>query len=304
MPPVHPTDASQIPFRVHLTGFGPFRDIKLNPSWIAVQPLEGEVLTKPPPPLSGPSITTASSSSSSSSSTPRRQQRRPIELSTSLLPVEYQAVETLAPKLQVQEGHSAAPDLIIHVGVSAGDTAIRLEQRARKYGYESADAQGRFAKREGGTLRTGKDEAGDEDAGGGRGGGGEGEGAFGRGGFTGAEWTSAPEELRTHVDAVRVIRWAKEQGVQWISTSEDAGLYLCEYSFFASLATARRLNPDAPTPVQFIHVPSLGHPYSAEELTAALRLLVWGIAEQFLLGEDELDGDGGGTNGFAHEQEN
>lgn len=34
-----------------------------------------------------------------------------------------------------------------------------------------------------------------------------------------------------------------------------AGLYLCEYSFYASLATAQLRKPDDPTPVQFIHIP-------------------------------------------------
>ncbi|KWU43780.1 peptidase C15, pyroglutamyl peptidase I-like protein [Rhodotorula sp. JG-1b] len=258
MAPIDSRDAQDRPFRVHLTGFGPFRDIKHNPSWLAVEPLNGEVLTGPPAPLSG----------HAASASRRRSPRRPILLSTSLLPVEYAAVEDLAPRLQRpdHDEETPPPDLVIHVGVSAGDSAIRLEQRARKFGYNSLDAAGRLAP----SSRSG-------DA--------EGKGA--RRGFVAEEWEAAPEELRTVVDADKVIRWVKSQGVAFISPSDDAGLYLCEYSFFASMATAIRLNPANPTPVQFIHVPPVGQPYSGEELTRAIRLIVWAIVEEALPGRGE-----------------
>ncbi|GAA5957108.1 hypothetical protein JCM8115_003958 [Rhodotorula mucilaginosa] len=254
MAPIDSRDAQDRPFRVHLTGFGPFRDIKHNPSWLAVEPLDGQILTESPPPLFGHAPT---------ASPRRRSPRRPILLSTSLLPVEYTAVEHLAPRLQ-QPDHkeeTPPPELVIHVGVSAGDSAIRLEQRARKFGYNSLDAAGNLAP----STRS-------EDV--------DVEGA--RRGFVGEEWEAAPEELRTVVDADKVIRWVKSQGVAFISQSDDAGLYLCEYSFFASMATAIRLNPANPTPVQFIHVPPVGQPYSAEELTSAIRLIVWAVVEEAL----------------------
>ncbi|POY75246.1 hypothetical protein BMF94_1616 [Rhodotorula taiwanensis] len=243
------------PFRVHLTGFGPFRDIAVNPSWLAVKPLDGEVLSEPPPPLRTQSAVASPSTETADRGIKLRY--RPVHLSTSLLPVEYSAVSDLAPKLQT-DGEEK-PDLVIHVGVSAGDSAIRLEQRARKFGYNSPDAAGKLA------------DAGSEPEGAGR-------SDSRRRGFVGKEWEAAPEELRTRVDGAGVVRWCKSQGVDWVSLSEDAGLYLCEYSFFASMATARRLRPDAPTLVQFVHVPSVGNPYTAEELTAALRLIVWAIA--------------------------
>ena len=222
MAPIDSRDAQDRPFRVHLTGFGvrlrclslspsplphlvsdradscheqPFRNIKHNPSWLAVEPLNGEVLTGPPAPLSG---------HAASASPRRRSPRRPILLSTSLLPVEYAAVEDLAPRLQRpdHDEETPPPDLVIHVGVSAGDSAIRLEQRARKFGYNSLDAAGRLAP----SSRSG-------DA--------EGKGA--RRGFVAEEWEAAPEELRTVVDADKVIRWVKSQGVAFISPSDDAG---------------------------------------------------------------------------------
>ncbi|TKA55618.1 hypothetical protein B0A53_02796 [Rhodotorula sp. CCFEE 5036] len=222
MAPIDSRDAQDRPFRVHLTGFGPFRDIKHNPSWLAVEPLDGQILTESPPPLSG-------------------------------------HAPTASPRHHKEE--TPPPELVIHVGVSAGDSAIRLEQRARKFGYNSLDAAGNLAP----STRS-------EDV--------DVEGA--RRGFVGEEWEAAPEELRTVVDADKVIRWVKSQGVAFISQSDDAGLYLCEYSFFASMATAIRLNPANPTPVQFIHVPPVGQPYSAEELTRAIRLIVWAIVEEAL----------------------
>lgn len=113
-------------------------------------------------------------------------------------------MEHLAPRLQRpdQNQEKPPPDLVIHVGVSAGDSAIRLEQRARKFGYNSLDAAGILAP----STRS-------EDV--------EVEGA--KRGFVGEEWEAAPEELRTVLDADKVIRWVKSQGVAFISPSEDAG---------------------------------------------------------------------------------
>ncbi|GAA5871193.1 hypothetical protein JCM3774_006819 [Rhodotorula dairenensis] len=265
MPPVDALDATERPFRVHLTGFGPFRDIKENPSWLAVRALDGETLSEPPPPLSEhtPAATP------SASSTPMRG-HRPVHLSCSLLPVEYSAVEQLAPRLQLASPGRPPPDLIVHVGVSAGDSAIRLEQRARKFGYNSLDAAGRHAPGHDGTEAQ------------------EASVSSARRGFVDSDWETAPDELRTRVDADTVIRWAKSHGLAFLSPSEDAGLYLCEFSYFASMAAARQHNPVAPTPVQFIHVPPVGNPYSATELTAAICLLVWAIAGQFTDNSDNV----------------
>ncbi|GAA6023579.1 hypothetical protein JCM8202_005811 [Rhodotorula sphaerocarpa] len=257
MPPV---DAGkERPLHVHLTGFGPFRNVPVNPSWLAVQPLDGQVLTEPPAPLVRGSSEASAAGPGGGGAGPPPPQRRPIRITASLLPVEYVAVERLAPALQEEsrDPGSPPPDVVIHVGVSGSDSAIRLEQRARKVGYLSPDAQGRLAPAEGA----------------------EGAAQGARRGFVGEEWAEAPEELRTRVDGERVIERVKGRGVEYISLSEDAGLYLCEYSFFASLATAQRLNPSSPTPVQFVHVPPVGRPYSVEELTAALKLIVWAIGE-------------------------
>ncbi|EGU11357.1 hypothetical protein RTG_02848 [Rhodotorula toruloides ATCC 204091] len=236
MAPLGHPDDPQRPYRVHITGFGPFRDVTLNPSWEAVRLLHDTTL------FSEPLLDGVSSNDSPS----LRRPSRPIHFSASFLPVTYSSVSLLAPALQ----NPPEPDLIIHVGVSSEDRSIRLEQRARKFGYDSTDAEGQMA------------ELGED----------------GRRGFVGERWRECPEELRTRVEGGKVVRRLKEAGFEHISLSEDAGLYLCEYTFYTSLATAlHRRRADCPTPVQFIHIPPEGKPYEIEEVTAALRLVVWTI---------------------------
>lgn len=161
----------------------PFRQYSENPSWLAVKPLEGITLTSPPPPLDATPIAATSS--------PRR--RRPIVLSTSLLPVTYNSALTLVPPLH-EKGH----DLIIHVGVgSPGE--IKLEQRARRWGYEKEGADGEWAPQE------------------------KGEG--GRRGFVGKEWDLG-DELKTKVRGEEVVRSVRGRGVEHVGLSEDAGMSL------------------------------------------------------------------------------
>ena len=140
--------------------------------------------------------------------------------------------------------------MVIHVGVGL-DGSIRLEQRARKWDYEKLDVEGQL-----GPF--------DEDE--------------NKRGFAGAEWMEMREELRTEVDGKTVVEKARRRGVQHVELSENAGksdstrrlatglllntgkgtvtgLYLCEFTYFASLASALKQNSGRPTPVQFIHVP-------------------------------------------------
>ncbi|BGP09214.1 Pyroglutamyl-peptidase 1 [Rhodotorula toruloides] len=241
MAPLGQLDDSQKPYRVHITGFGPFRDVTVNPSWEAVRPLHETTLSTEPLPAAHPPSDTPTS----------RVPSRPIHFSASFLPVEYDAVTRLAPALQEAGTNGDTPDLVVHVGVSSQDRQIRLEQRARKYGYDSTDAADKLA-----------DVAAD-----------------GRRGFADEAWRDSPEELRTRVDGKKVVGRLRAAGFEHVSLSEDAGLYLCEYSFYTSLSTALHLRPNSPTPVQFIHIPPEGKPYSIEEVTAAIRLVVWTILD-------------------------
>ena len=207
----------------------------MNPSWEAVQKLHDTILSSP-------------SSSHSHDSNPTSHKR--IRLTSSLIPVKYSSVLSLVPALHTTGIEGSKPDLIIHVGVGL-DGSIRLEQRARKWGYEKLDVEGQL-----GPF--------DEDE--------------NKRGFAGGEWMEMREELRTDVDGKMVVEKAKRRGVEHVDISENAGtsdstcqfaiglrlstgeetvtgLYLCEFTYFASLASALKQNSGRPTPVQFIHVP-------------------------------------------------
>jgi len=211
MAPLDQLVLDQQPFRVHLTGFGvrphlassssprsnfpadrstrqPFGAHSVNASWETVRPLDGTVLDTPPTlPGAAPADSTLDTSS----------RRRPIHLSTSLLPVKYSAVLSSVPALHALDTDTAHPpyDLVIHCGVSGDDRAVRLEQRARKFGYDKEDVDGELAQRA----------------------------ADGRRGFSGAEWAECPEELRTTVNTARVWHCARKRGVEHLSPSQDAG---------------------------------------------------------------------------------
>ncbi|GAA5915263.1 hypothetical protein JCM8208_004518 [Rhodotorula glutinis] len=242
MAPVDQLAHDQKPFRVHLTGFGPFNQHAINASWETVRPLDGTVLDEPPTFPGAPPVVDTSS------------RRRPLHLSTSLLPVQYSSVLSSVPALHALDADTARRpyDLVIHCGVSGDDRAVRLEQRARRFGYDKKGVDGELAPRA----------------------------ADGRRGFSGTEWEGCPEELRTTVNAARVWHCARQRGVEHLSPSQDAGLYLCEFSLYASLASARLRSPDRPTPVLFVHVPPLDTPYSADELMAVMRILVWAIVNE------------------------
>ncbi|GAA5946070.1 hypothetical protein JCM3775_007211 [Rhodotorula graminis] len=245
MAPLDQLEHDQQPFRVHLTGFGPFGPHAVNASWETVRPLDGTVLDEPPTFPGAPPPYIAQTAS---------RRRRPVHLSTSLLSVKYSTVLSSVPALHALDTDSARPpyDLVIHCGVSGDDRAVRLEQRARKFGYDKEDVERELAPRA----------------------------ADGRRGFSGERWAACPEELRTTVNAARVSQCARNRGVEHLSPSQDAGLYLCEFSLYASLASAQLRNPDRPTPVLFVHVPPLDTPYSADELTAAMRIIVWAIVNE------------------------
>ncbi|GAA5911290.1 hypothetical protein JCM5296_004792 [Sporobolomyces johnsonii] len=244
MAPVRPEGGEEGRFHVHLTGFGPFRNYTINPSWEAVRPLNDTLLSDPPAPLGDAALPAAPPESASS--------HRSIRLTSSLLPVKYTSALSIVPALHAQTKPDFCPDLIIHVGVGS-EGAVRLEQRARKVGYEKPDADGEMAPFD---KETGEK------------------------GYTGVEWREVAADLRTSVDGQRVVSWVRGKGLEHVELSEDAGLYLCEFTYFASLASALRQNPPHPLPVQFIHVPPTESPYSIEQLTRAIQLLVWAIVNE------------------------
>ena len=63
-------------------------------------------------------------------------------------------------------------------------------------------------------------------------------------------------------------------------TSMDAGHYVCDYTYYCSMAEARRTaakhDKGKHTKVLFMHVPPAGQPFTTEEVTEAVKkIIVW-----------------------------
>ncbi|KAG8720825.1 hypothetical protein FRC08_018028 [Ceratobasidium sp. 394] len=99
-----PPKSDKRTLRVLLTGFGPFRDVEVNPSWLAVSKLNNQTLTFTPPP-NPPAHPHA----------PKPRPRVPVEAHISVLeiPVTYNAILNTIPPLHASKQY----DVILHVGV-------------------------------------------------------------------------------------------------------------------------------------------------------------------------------------------
>ncbi|KAG8754810.1 hypothetical protein FRC12_011080, partial [Ceratobasidium sp. 428] len=133
-------DADSVPpksdkktLRVLLTGFGPFRNVEVNPSWLAVSKLNNQTLTFTPPP-DPPSKPHA----------PKPKPRVPVEAHISALevPVTYSAVMSTIPPLHASKQY----DVMLHVGVGLPG-GLAIERQAHKTGYNQPDADGNFCDR-------------------------------------------------------------------------------------------------------------------------------------------------------------
>ena len=69
-----------------------------------------------------------------------------------------------------------------------------------------------------------------------------------------------------------------------VRSSEDAGLYLCEYINYCALAESQRSKFEAgakptskKTKTLFVHVPPIGEVLSTEETTEGIKLVVQAI---------------------------
>lgn len=128
-------------------------------------------------------------------------------------------------------------DIHLHVGVSASRSHISIERRARRYGYSVADAMHEGPPSARNTI-SGKSLA----------------------GFIGEEWglPDAHGEFRSTLDVDRLVQDLSKKWPGQIQISEDAGLYLCEYLYYCSLATGQRVSTASQQPakpVVFIHIP-------------------------------------------------
>ncbi|KIY53100.1 peptidase C15, pyroglutamyl peptidase I-like protein [Fistulina hepatica ATCC 64428] len=187
----------QQPHRVLLTGFGPFRQYKQNPSWLAAQQLHDTELHTP--------------------------RGSPIHVSAFDVPVVYSTVLDMVPGLHVAPPKLPADvsanfpmppatgyTLIVHVGVGRAQP-LRIEVFGDKDHYPEADHHREYApiidNSSNPPLR----------------------------GFVSARYMQSPNKLRIKLNIEELVHKCAEDGLHTV-ISEDAGHYLCDFIFYCSLA--------------------------------------------------------------------
>ncbi|KAF8070233.1 hypothetical protein FPV67DRAFT_1486703 [Lyophyllum atratum] len=295
-------------FRVLVTGFGPFNQYEVNPSWLAVKPLHNTIV----------SADTSSPIVVEDEVVLEENQNRalPIHISALEVPVSYEAVLAIVPGLHArppilpESAKSLFPspppsgyDFIFHIGV-AGRGPLRMERQGHKLGYHMKDATGKlasvvrsspkdFSRRADDTLvaenqereRLGMEivEAIGDTA------------VRPTRGF-GAAYENFPDEITTEIDVTRLVQDLKQSGIEQIYTSMDAGHYICDFIYYCSLAEAKRnANPYEKrrnTQVLFLHCPPINQPLSTEEVTEAIqRIVVWECKEMQMQDEENANAD-------------
>ncbi|PCH43684.1 peptidase C15 pyroglutamyl peptidase I-like protein [Wolfiporia cocos MD-104 SS10] len=225
--------------RVLITGYGPFRGYPVNPSWQAVRPLHNATVHTP------------------SSTAPRAIHITALEVSTSyaavlrIVPALHARPPVLPPAADAPPPPADGYDLVVHVGVAGGAPGLRLEQRGRKYAYEIEDADGELCPVADGTIPPQR-------------------------GFGGG-YEEFPNELYTSVDCEKLAGYLKGEGVEKVYTSIDAGLYLCEFINYCSLAEAQRtaVTHEKSTLVLFVHVPDTNVISTPDATDALGKIIAW-----------------------------
>ncbi|KAH9937725.1 peptidase C15 pyroglutamyl peptidase I-like protein [Amylocystis lapponica] len=313
--PAHADSIDPHAIRVLLTGFGPFRKYKENPSWLAIKPLHNAVFYAEPPAdpvsLSDQAIITDDMEPMS------------IHITCLEVPVNYQAVLATVPGFHTRPPVLPTPsdpafalpppppngyDFMFHLGV-AGRGPLRMEKLSHKNGYRMKDADDQYAPivhlpKEVGLPRDpavpeGSDmsemermerflglvsspsvpghpvEGGNDNA----------DHPPNRG--FGKGYENFPEELHTEIDVAKLINHLKESGTEQVYSSMDAGHFISDFMFYCSLAESKRMasrqekfkersTPSKCTPVLFMHVPPVDQPLSTAEVTEAIRrVVIW-----------------------------
>ncbi|KAJ8077158.1 hypothetical protein PM082_001586 [Marasmius tenuissimus] len=89
-----------------------------------------------------------------------------------------------------------------------------------------------------------------------------------------------PEELLSDIDVLELVRVLKRCGIESVTPSMDAGHYLCDFTYYCSLAEAQRhgkpYEQDKTTKVLFLHCPPVDQPCSTDEVEETIkRIVVW-----------------------------
>lgn len=128
------------------------------------------------------------------------------------------------------------PDLVVHLGVSSIATELTLEKLAHRSGYCKLDVKGSTPV---------------------------------AGCCYGEDDCITPE-----IDIEKICKEINEKnkGVR-ACVSTDAGRYLCEFTFYASLCINR-------SRVVFIHVPPIDNPYSTEQMAICVKNIILLLVDQ------------------------
>ncbi|KAF8316607.1 peptidase C15, pyroglutamyl peptidase I-like protein [Clavulina sp. PMI_390] len=281
-----------VPIRVLVTGFGPFSRTPNNPSWLAVKDLNGTYIKAP----TGAVVEGA--------------MRRPIHITSFEIPVVYSSVLKIVPPLHERPPRLPSPedlihpvvdpgllpppagyDFIMHVGLGRKG-GLSLEKLGRKEPYRIKDVDGQLAP----IITTGGPSEDDlqsdavrfeaERATGSASGGtsDDPKNSVRRGFAEGYE--SFPHELWSTLDVDAIVEHIKsDTGIQEVISSQDAGLYLCEFLNYCCMAESRRereLTREGETrsKVLFVHIPPIGENLELDQITSGLvsimKYVCWG----------------------------
>lgn len=78
----------------------------------------------------------------------------------------------------------------------------------------------------------------------------------------------------------------------------DAGHYICDFTYYCSLAEAKRTSNPNPyeklrnTQVLFLHCPPVGQPLGTQEVSEAIKRIVLWVCKELELAGDDDDTDG------------
>ncbi|KAG0309957.1 hypothetical protein BGZ99_000748 [Dissophora globulifera] len=99
-------------------------------------------------------------------------------------------------------------------------------------------------------------------------------------------WKADPDKLTTTVDTAALAQYLKEKKGWICQQSMDAGLYLCEYTLYLSLAERRRRIESGEEGAEertclFVHLPSVGNPYSLEQLQQFVKDMIVAVVTTY-----------------------
>ncbi|KAK9765594.1 Pyroglutamyl-peptidase 1 [Basidiobolus ranarum] len=236
---------------VVLTGFEPFGSHKTNPSWLSIASLDNTILDLP---------------EFKNDNNENNKEPQYAYITAHELPVEYHKVPTLISALHSQQkaatacaevGECEAKNVktyYIHVGVGRA-SSFTVETLAHRTGYGAPDnASYQPPSKEVPPVE-------------------------------GYEFD--PELLETTVDTLELAEYLKQEKGWLCEQSKNAGLYLCEYTFYLSMVERHRRIAAAPNAgtsdrvCLFVHVPTVGNPYSLEEIQQFVRDVIGRVVTMY-----------------------